>query len=245
MCGRYTIGHPETLAARFGFVDFHETRIPPHFNVAPSQVVPVIVEGPNGRALRLMRWGCQPTWMRQPKQPPPINARAETLLERPLFREAVARGRCLIPADGFYEWAARPGQKTKQPVYVRLKSGELFGFAGLYTSAPDGDLTCAIVTTAANDFIRPIHRRMPVILERDAEAVWLDPSLVDPAAALACLQPVSPEALEAYPVGPLVSSAHDDGPELIRPASAVQSTMPMRPESAEGAGEEGDRPPRE
>ena len=217
MCGRYTVRDPDSIAARFGIVDFHETKIPPRFNVAPSQLVPVVVEAIDGRALRLMRWGFQPAWMKQPKGPPPINARAETLVERSMFRSALARGRCLIPADGFYEWAEVPGRKAKQPMYIRLVGGPVFGFAGLHTTAPDGEPTCAIVTTAANEFIRPLHHRMPVILDPSAEADWLDPALEDPAAALACLQPVPAERMEAYPVGPGVSSVRNDGPQLVLP----------------------------
>jgi putative SOS response-associated peptidase YedK len=217
MCGRYTVRNPDSIAARFGIADFHETKIPPRFNVAPSQVVPVVVEGTDGRAFRRMRWGFQPAWMQQPEGPPPINARAETLVERPMFRSALARGRCLIPADGFYEWAARPRRNTKQPVYIRLVGGPVFGFAGQYTITPDGEPTCAIFTTAASEFIRPLHHRMPVILDPAAEAAWLGPALEDPAAALACLRPVPGGRMEAYPVGPGVSSAHNEGPDLVRP----------------------------
>jgi putative SOS response-associated peptidase YedK len=217
MCGRYTVRDPDSIAARFGIDDFHETKIPPRFNVAPAQLVPVVVREPTGRALRPMRWGFQPAWMKQPKGPPPINARAETLVERPLFRAALARGRCLIPADGFYEWAARPGQRSKQPMYLRLKDGGVFAFAGLYTAAPDGELTCAIITTGANELVRTIHERMPVILEPEQEALWLDPAVTDPAAALACLRPLPGERMEMYPVGPGVSSTRNDGPQLVLP----------------------------
>src|SRR4051794_2859370 len=109
MCGRYTIGNPESIAARYGFVDFHDTKIAPRFNVSPSQLVLVVVPGEQGPVFREMRWGFEPAWLpRQSKRPPPINARAETLLERPMVRNAVARGRCLILADGFYEWMALP-----------------------------------------------------------------------------------------------------------------------------------------
>jgi putative SOS response-associated peptidase YedK len=207
---------PDSIAARFGIADCHETKVPPRFNIAPSHVVPVVVEGTDGRALRLMRWGFQPAWMKQ-RRGPPINARAETLVERPLFRSALARGRCLIPADGFYEWVDRPGQKSKQPVYIRLLGGPVFGFAGLYTTDPHGEPTCAIVTTAANHFIRPLHHRMPVILDPAAEADWLDPALEDPTAAPACLRPVPAGRMEAYPVGSGVSSARNDGPQLVLP----------------------------
>ena len=227
MCGRYTLTSPEDIAARFGLGALTETRIEPRFNVAPSQQVPVVVGHDDRASLELMRWGFQPAWMRDAgKRPPPINARAESLLERPMFRGAVAHGRCLIPANGFYEWKVVPGQKTKQPMYIRLRSGELFAFAGLYTRGPeDVGPNCVIVTTAANDVLAPIHERMPVILDRALEAEWLDTDLEDPHAALAALQPVPPDLLEAYPVSSLVSAVRNDGPALIEPLDeATQGT---------------------
>jgi putative SOS response-associated peptidase YedK len=225
MCGRYTLTSPAELQQRFGFVDFHETRPPPavpRFNVAPSQTVPVVVETPRGRILRPMRWGFRPAWMREaPKRPPPINARAETLLERPMFRGALTRGRCLIPADGFYEWAAVPGARTKRPIYFRLQDGGLFAFAGLYAirdDGPDAEATCVIITTAANELLAPFHDRMPVILEPEREAEWLDPSQTDPLSALSFLVAYPADQMVAYPVSSLVSAVGNDGPELIVPA---------------------------
>jgi putative SOS response-associated peptidase YedK len=175
-----------------------------------------------------MRWGFQPAWMRGDGQrPPPINARGESLLDRPMFRGAVAHGRCLIPADGFYEWKAVPGRKTKQPMYIRLKGGDLFAFAGLYVQGRDdvGE-TCVIVTTAANEVLSSIHERMPVILERDAELRWLDRDLEDGRAALSYLRPVPPERFETFPVSSLVSSARNEGPELIQPVAASVAEAP-------------------
>lgn len=246
MCGRYTLTSTDGLAGRFGLEGFAETRIPPRiephivaggaprfvprFNVAPSQGVPVIVgqhvkqpdgtwaeDGSFAPMLTAMRWGFQPAWMKSDGQrPPPINARSESLLERPMFRNSVARGRCLIPADGFYEWKVVPGRKTKQPIYIRLKGGPLFAFAGLHVQGRDdvGE-TCVIVTMAANDVLSPIHERMPVVLDREAEQMWLDPSLDDPRAALSYLRPEPPEAFEVYPVSSRVSSARNEGPNLI------------------------------
>ncbi|MGE3269090.1 MAG: SOS response-associated peptidase [Chloroflexota bacterium] len=219
MCGRYTLTSPEDIAARFGLGALSETGLEPRFNVAPSQSVPVIVQRADGPTLTSMRWGFQPAWMRvEGQRPPPINARSESLLERPMFRGSVPRGRCLIPADGFYEWMTLPGRKTKQPVYIRLKDGGLFGFAGLYVQGrPDVGDTCVIITTAANDVLRPIHDRMPVILDPSVEQAWLDRDLEDANAALSYLQPVPPEAFDVYPVASLVSSARNQGPELIKP----------------------------
>lgn len=228
MCGRYTLTSPEDIAARFGLGALTETHIEPRFNVAPTQAVPVIVAGEAGPVLTTMRWGFQPAWMRGDGQrPPPINARSESLLERPMFRGAVAHGRCLIPADGFYEWMAVPGQKSKQPMYIRLKGGELFAFAGLHVRGRDevGE-TCVIITTAANPVLAPIHDRMPVILDRDVEQRWLDPDLEDGRAALAYLQPVAPERFELYPVSSLVSSARHEGPALIEPLEGGATGAP-------------------
>ena len=228
MCGRYTLTSPEDIAARFGLGALAETRIEPRFNVAPSQGVPVIVDREDGPALTTMRWGFQPAWMRTDGQrPPPINARSESLLERPMFKGAVAHARCLIPADGFYEWMAVPGRKTKQPMYVHLKGSPIFAFAGLYVQGPNGvGETCVIVTTAANDVISSIHERMPVILDRSVEQAWLDRDLEDGPAALAYLRPVSPDQFEVYPVSSLVSSARNEGPELIAPQEGAVMGVP-------------------
>ena len=228
MCGRYTLTTPEDLAGRFGLGALAETRIVPRFNVSPSQGVPVVIARDDRRLLVPMQWGYRPIWMKDdPKRPPPINARFESLLERPMFKGSVASRRCLIPADGFYEWMAVPGRKTKQPMYVRLKDGGLFGFAGLYTGHPDADDTsCVIVTTAANEAIEWIHHRMPVILDRAVEDEWLDPANTDPIAALAALRPVSADQIVAYPVSALVSSPRNDGPDLIEPLADEAVSAP-------------------
>ena len=216
MCGRYTLTGPGQLPLRFD-VEVNADTLLPRYNIAPSQLVPVVVERPEGRALQHMRWGFQPAWATAaPNRPAPINARAETLLERPLFRGAVARRRCLIVADGFYEWQD-VGRGPKQPVYIRLRSGGLFAFAGLYTDPGEGPATCAIITTDPNDAIRPIHNRMPAILEPAQEAVWTDPLLNDPSAVLACLRPFPAEQLITFPVSRLVSDVRHEGPRLIEP----------------------------
>jgi len=245
MCGRYTeTAAFEELAQRFGITLAQEEveELRPSYNVAPSQPVPIVVSSDGGRALRLARWGFKPHGMRESKLAP-INARAETLLTGQMFREAVRRGRCLVPADGFYEWQAVPGQKRKQPYYVKLKGGGLFAFAGLWSpghtvlraagrrgaGAPPSEAngagetssppTCTIITTSANPLVAPIHNRMPVILDPSDEARWLDPGLTDPAAVSACLRPFPAERMEAYPVSALVSSPRNDGSELIEPAT--------------------------
>ncbi len=228
MCGRFTITEVERIVARFGVVLPDGMQIEPRFNIAPSQQIPVIVEGEHGRELRWMEWGFQPDWFKpQPNRRPPINARAETLMERPMFRGAVAGQRCIIPADGFFEWQAVSGTRRKQPVYIRLKSGDAFGFAGLYTERPGATpeeriASCVIITTSANELMAPIHDRMPVILDPADEARWLDPGVRDPVALLDCLRRYPADRMEAYPVSQLVSSARNDEPALIRPLHAPQ-----------------------
>ncbi len=228
MCGRYTeTAAFEELAERFGItLDQDEAEdLRPSYNVAPSQMVPVVVNADGGRALRLARWGFKPYWIRASKLAP-INARAETLLRGWMFREAVKRARCLIPADGFYEWQARPGQKRKQPYYVRLKGGGLFAFAGLWSPEHPDTVTpptCTIITTSANPLVAPIHNRMPAILDPSDEARWLDPAPIDPATVSACLRPFPAERMEAFPVSALVSSPRTDGRGLIEPATEART----------------------
>jgi putative SOS response-associated peptidase YedK len=218
MCGRFNLSNPKDIEERFGFLDWHEKRIEPRFNIAPSQDILTIVQLPDGsRSGQLARWGFAPFWAdKTSKKPPPINARAESLVNSPMFREALASGRCLIPANGFYEWQTQPGTGLKVPMHIRKKSRDLFAFAGLWVAgAHHGPPTAAIVTCAANDLMRPIHTRMPVILRRDAESDWLDPNFTDP---LSLLEPYPSNELEAYPVAPLVNSFKNEGPKLIAPA---------------------------
>ena len=224
MCGRFTLTTPDQIALRFDVAEDergeHEL-FDPAYNIAPSQDISVIVERSAGRLLRAMSWGFRPAWVSAAaSRPAPINARAETLLERPLFRSAVARSRCLIPADGFYEWQSRPGRKTKQPMYIRRNDRALVGFAGLYSIGKDGTASCAIITTEPNALVAPIHDRMPAILDPTAESLWLDPTLTDPIAVLDCLRPCPADLLVAYPVSPCVSSPREDGPSLIEPLTA-------------------------
>jgi len=138
-----------------------------------------------------------------------------------LFSASVRDGRCLIPATGFYEWKAAPGQKRKQPYYVRLKGGELFAFAGLWTPPHLAPPTCTIIVTSANELLTPIHNRMPVILDPDDEALWLNPGCVAPIKVLPCLRPFLSERMEAIPVSSLVSSPDNEGAELIEPTALL------------------------
>jgi putative SOS response-associated peptidase YedK len=225
MCGRYTqTAAFEELALRFGITveEVTDEDLASRYNVAPSQPVPIVVGEKDGRRLVMARWGFHPGWMRSTKLAP-INAKAETIATSGMFQSAVERGRCLVPASGFYEWQPVPGQKRKRPFYVRLKGGALFGFAGLWAPADPrtgAPATCAIITTTANDLLAPIHDRMPAILAPEDEARWLDPSVTNPARVLSCLRPLGTDRMEAYPVSSLVSSPDNEGAQLVEPVTA-------------------------
>jgi putative SOS response-associated peptidase YedK len=221
MCGRFTrTADLRTVAQRFGVpTAAAESVWMPHYNIAPTQTV--IVVGDDGtRSLTEMRWGLIPSWATDPSiGNRMINARAETLPVKPAFRVALRKRRCLVVADGFYEW--QQVGRRKQPVYIVLRSREPFGFAGLWDTwtAPDEEAirTCTIITTEANDLLKPMHDRMPVILSREAEAIWLDPTIQDPAILLPLLTPYPAHEMEAYPVSRLVNSPRNDTPDCIVP----------------------------
>jgi putative SOS response-associated peptidase YedK len=223
MCGRYTqTAAFDELALRFGItVEDHDEDLTPRYNIAPSQPIPIIIAGDGQRRLVMARWGFHPVWMKTSKRAP-INAKAETIVTSGMFQDAVKHGRCLVPADGFYEWKTVAGQKRKQPYYVRLKGGGLFGFAGLWTTPHAGTgtpPTCAIITTTPNELLAEIHDRMPVIVEPGDEAIWLDAGVTDPLQVLPCLRPLPASLMEAVPVSALVSSPSNEGRELIEAAS--------------------------
>lgn len=225
MCGRYTeTAAFEELARRFGIAveEADNDELISRYNVSPSHTVPVIVATEDGRRLLRARWGLRPHWARDSKLAP-INARAETVATSPMFRDALRQTRCLIPADGFYEWQTVPGQKRKQPWYLRLRGGGLFAFAGLYTAphpAAGVPATCTIITSTPNELAARLHDRMPVILDPDEETRWLDRRLVEARDLLPLLRPYPAERMEAYPVSTLVSSPGNDGPALIEPVPA-------------------------
>jgi putative SOS response-associated peptidase YedK len=220
MCGRYTLTNTEDVAGRFGLGALSETNIQPRFNVSPSQSVPVIRSHDGAPTLELMRWGFQPAWLKKGNRPPPINARAETLLDRPLFRGSVRRNRCIIPASGFYEWQAVPGAKLKQPWYVCGKDRSLLGFAGFSAHDAEGQNTFLIITTKANELMAPIHDRMPVILRPEGEEVWLDTG-AETLEALAFLTPYPAEQMEAFPVSRAVHDPREEGADLIKPLPSL------------------------
>ena len=230
MCGRYSLAttSPADVRARFPVGESIEIRR--RYNVAPADdVVAVTVEREGIPRGELLRWGLVPSWAeRQDIGLKMINARAETAATRPAFRRAYERYRCLIVADGFYEWKPTPGAR-KQPFHISSTDQPLFAFAGLWSiwHAPDGGTlrSCAILTTAANETVAPLHDRMPVILAPGAEAAWLDPAT--PVAALAKLvAPLAPERTALRPVSTAVNDARYDGPECLSPpVPSEQATL--------------------
>ncbi len=199
----------------------------PRYNIAPTQLVPTVLRTPKAdrkpspehsdRQLQMLRWGLIPSWAKEPAIGARlINARAETVTEKPSFRAAFRHRRCLVVADGFYEWQRQ--ERKKQPFYFRLQDGQPFGFAGLWErwEAADGEVieSCTILTTAANELVRPIHDRMPVILDRKDYDLWLDPMVqVEPLQQL--LRPYQAEAMMSYPVSTQVNKAGNNSPECI------------------------------
>ncbi len=221
MCGRYSlIADIQDLARQFEFDGSGFEKLP-SYNVAPTQQALTVTNG-EGRRAEYMRWGLIPSWAKDASiGSRMINARSETVSQKTSFRNALQRRRCLVLADGFYEW--QKAGKGKRPMRIVLGSREPFAFAGLWESwrDPQGGTvrSCTIITTQANDLLRPIHERMPVILPRDLEEFWLDGDVTDPAALSDVLAPYPGDLMEAYEVSTLVNRAGNNGPELIVPAA--------------------------
>lgn len=218
MCGRFTLtADLPLLAERFQF-DPADLAYTPSYNIAPSQqILTVSNDGTHSRA-GYLRWGLVPSWAKDSSiGHRMINARGETLAEKPSFRQALQRRRCLILADGFFEW--RKSGSAKTPMYMRLHEHTPFAFAGLWDTwhDPAGTslATCTIITTTANALLTTIHHRMPVILLPEAEAAWLDRRLTAPEALLALLTPYASEPMEAYAVSPAVNSPRHNAPDCI------------------------------
>lgn len=253
MCGRYASSlDPEDIVEEFeirtALGETEPPRLPANYNVAPTNEVYAVLERPPRpasadeearpaeRQLRALTWGLVPSWAKDPKiGSRMINARVETVAEKPAYRRAFEKRRTILPADGYYEWyvtdeKTAAGKPRKQPFFIRPRDGSMLAMAGLYelwrdpTRADDDPLrwkwTCTVITTTATDDLGRIHDRMPLMLPRTAYDAWLDPTPRHPDELLALLEPAAPGQLEAYPVSRLVSNVANNGPELIEPLPA-------------------------
>lgn len=218
MCGRYASSRrPDDLASHFDVPDPPEQVLPPSWNVAPTDPVYVVRARENRRLLQVVRWGLVPSWAKDAKGAARlINARQESVADKPAFRSAYARRRCLVPADGYYEWKVDGG--GKQPWFLSAQDGEPLAMAGLYEvwRGPDSTplSTCTILTTSAPDELGEIHDRAPLLVPEAAWATWLDASVPDPGDLLV---PGVPGVLDAWPVGTSVGNVRNDGAELVQP----------------------------
>jgi putative SOS response-associated peptidase YedK len=234
MCGRYVIiSSPEAIRRLFGYVD--QPNFPPRYNVAPTQPVPIVRLAEGQRRFALVRWGLIPAWVKDPKTfSLVINARGESVLDKPAFRNAMRRRRCLFPADGFYDWNEAGGRR--RPHFIRPKAGGPIAFAGLWESwmGPNGEEmeTAAIVTTQAQGSLAAIHDRMPVIVPPEAFDFWLDSREVDANTAAALIAPPREGLLEVYAVSTKVNHVANDSPELIAPAGPEDEQANEAPKPA-------------
>ncbi|TQR38516.1 SOS response-associated peptidase [Brevibacillus brevis] len=219
MCGRFTlVTNLELWNARFQ-IEVIPFDMQPRYNIAPGQLIPAIISDQGKRRIGQLKWGLVPSWAQDEKSGyKMINARSETLTEKPAFRRLFERKRCIIPADGFYEWQQR--ESGKQAMRIMMKTGEPFAFAGLFDTwtSPEGEKlhSCTIITTKPNDVVADIHDRMPVILNEQDEAIWLDREKFDADLLQSLLVPYDHEQMKAYPVPAMVGSPKNDMPECIQ-----------------------------
>jgi putative SOS response-associated peptidase YedK len=260
MCGRYAAtANPDDLVEEFE-VDADQTggELQPRYNLAPTDPAPVVVErtpkdepeASPERTLRLLTWGLVPSWAKDRSVGNRmINARADTVLEKPAYKRAALARRCLVPADGWYEWQKSPtaidakGKPRRQPFFTRLADGERLAFAGLFEfwrddSRPDGDplawlTTYAIITTEAEPGLDLLHDRMPLVLPRERWDRWLDPRVSDPDEVRALLAPVEAGRFETYPVSRRVGNVRNTGPELLDPAPPDELVGVLDPATGE------------
>jgi putative SOS response-associated peptidase YedK len=221
MCGRFTLfDSTSSLAEGFGLTE--APSLSPRYNIAPSQEVAVVRIPPEGsaREIALLRWGLIPSWAKDPSiGNRMINARSETVAEKPAFRAAIRRRRCLVPANGFYEWKRTNGRK--QPYFIGMRERKIFGFGGIWESweGAGGEtvLSCALLTTGPNELLRPIHDRMPVIIAPRDFDLWLSPEVQDPKAVAPLFRSYPSEEMIAYSVRTAVNNPKTDAPDLIEP----------------------------
>lgn len=232
MCGRFTLTAPPGVLFEW-FDIFDGPEFPPRYNIAPTQPIIVVLEGDGPRRTELMRWGLMPNWVKDPREfPLIINARAETILEKPSFRGALRHHRCIIPATGYYEWRTGPDGK-KQPFYITLKDGAPIAFAGVWASwmGPEGEEidSAAIVTVPASDDLKEVHHRMPVMLEQDQIADWLNVREVPEKEAFQMLKPLPEGKTKLHPVSRRVNTAHDDDEKLVEEVTVEKPEPKPKP----------------
>jgi putative SOS response-associated peptidase YedK len=220
MCGRFTLATPPEAIQDLFKLDQPPEVLRPRYNVAPRQLVAVVqADTAGGRRFEMFSWGLLRSWAKDQKLRP-INAMAETVATKPMFRDLFARRRCLVPCDGFYEWRATAG--GKQPFHIRLAGGALMAFAGLWDewAGPGGEVvsSCCVITTEANELVRAIHDRMPVIVPPADFDRWLHPK-TSKDELVAMLRPYPADRMEAVPVRPIVNTVQNEGPELLEPAA--------------------------
>lgn len=199
-----------------------EGDIVPRYNIAPASQVLALRDTPEGRVGSFMRWGLVPSWAKDLSSLPMLhNARGETVAEKPMFRTALRKRRCLVPASGFYEWKTVPGQRSKQPFYISLKDGTPMSFAGLWERArmADGSMqdTCTIITTDANEVLEPIHHRMPVLIDRSDWKTWLSEEPLEREQLAEIIKPFAPDNMQTWGVSHAVNKASNDNPDLLEP----------------------------
>jgi putative SOS response-associated peptidase YedK len=231
MCGRYTLTPEQKVIQKRFNVKPGPYVHGPRYNIAPSQLAPVVINE-RENVLKMMKWGLVPYWAKDINIGfKLINARAETITEKPSFKTAFKKNRCLVLADGFYEWDKKQGRQMKIPHRFVLKSGKPFAFAGLWDvwMPPQGEPlhSFTIITTGPNELMEPIHNRMPVILGEENEELWLDLGVRDENTLLSLLKPYEPGLMEEYEVSAIVNSPKEDGPECVKPARNIpeQSTL--------------------
>jgi putative SOS response-associated peptidase YedK len=227
MCGRYRLSRRKQLVEEYFDTEFDEPEWTPRYNIAPSQPVPVIRQNPKEprRELSLMRWGLIPSWAKDASVAARmINARSETAGTKPAFRDPLTNRRCLIPADGFYEWQ-RTG-KVKQPYCFEVNDGELFAFAGIWDRWTDPNRnaveTCSILTTSPNAVASAVHDRMPVILDPDSYDIWLDPGMRDLTTASELLKPYDAKFMRCYPISTRINHVANDDEDCSAPVELAQ-----------------------
>ena len=225
MCGRFILtSHRRVLVAQFELQ--HEPELTPRYNISPTQQVSAIRMDTGGRRLEMLKWGLVPFWAKDASIGPRlINARCETLGQKPAYRAAFKSRRCLIPTNGFYEWMKE--KEKKQPYLIRLADESLFAFAGLWEhwKGPDGSTieSCTVITTEANDLLRPIHDRMPVIISRKDYDSWLNPEMLCQETFQSLILPYPSHEMVFFPVNPKVNRATYDNPDCIEPVLRAES----------------------